>query len=76
MSDGARCHYCRKVPCECEELGKLTTCPKHSRSFSGFDGECFECVVSWRDALKRQVAELRRELEYAKTFWKSTPSDR
>lgn len=19
MSDGARCHYCRKVPCECPE---------------------------------------------------------
>ncbi len=36
MSDGARCHYCRKVPCECPEPRPISQLMQERTCFADF----------------------------------------
>jgi len=60
MSDGARCFYCKKAPCECKELCRYCgyALPEHNGV----------CIQAERDELRSQNAALRErnaELEAA-----------
>ena len=43
MSDGARCHYCRKVPCQCDPIS-LPSYAVVGRGYSGTYDDYDEAV--------------------------------
>lgn len=69
MSDGARCHYCKKVPCACEEpTTAFGCCPPHEEMFrhGGVKplDQCIFCLRAERDELRNKAVAFDRIAEH------------
>lgn len=77
MSDGARCHYCKRVPCECDEkrsfeemLTKFVDIviqyERGLMDYSQLHGQHKALLAEWNKA-KEEIAELQKY----KLYWQS-----